>query len=104
MFFFPGFEAIACVVSLLFGVQCPSQPAAKRALPSVATPVTAPACGATFTGSVSVTITTATPGAQIRYALDSWSVTETSALYSGPVVITSSTTVCAGVQERDGSE
>src|SRR5436190_2156190 len=95
MFFFPGFEAIAGVVSLLFGVQCPSQPAAKRALPSVATPVTAPACGATFTGSVSVTITTATPGAQIRYALDSWSVTETSALYSGPVVITSSTTLSA---------
>ena len=95
MFFFPGFAAIACAVSLLFGVQCPSQPAAKRALPSVATPVIAPARAGTFTGSVSVTITTATPGAQIRYALDSWSVTEASALYSGPVVITSSATLYA---------
>ena len=50
---------------------------------------------ATYTGSVSVTMNTATTGSQIRYTLDGSEPNSGSALYSGPIVLTSTTTLKA---------
>jgi hypothetical protein len=61
----------------------------------VATPTFSPAAG-TFTNSVSVTISTTTGGASIRYTTDGSTPTETNGtLYSGAVVINATTTLKA---------
>src|SRR2546426_4910554 len=62
---------------------------------AVATPVLNPAAGTKFKDSLSVSITTATAGAQIRYTTDGWDPSEASPLYSGPVIFNWSTTVKA---------
>jgi len=57
---------------------------------TVATPEFSPN-GGSFEGSVSVSITTATPGATLRYTTNGAQPTEASASYAGPLVLTSST-------------
>ena len=56
---------------------------------TVATPTFSPA-GGTYTGSVSVTISTATSGATIRYTLDGSTPTTSSPIASGPVTLIAS--------------
>src|SRR5262249_20214562 len=60
----------------------------------VSQPVITPP-GGTFTGSVSVTITVATPGAEIHYTLDGTDPTQASPLYAGALTISADTTVKA---------
>ena len=62
--------------------------------PTVAPPVISPA-GATFTGSQSVTITEATPNAQIYYPTDGSTPPVNSTLYSGGITVTSNETITA---------
>jgi len=63
-----------------------------EAQPVVATPVFQPN-GGTFTDSISVTITCATPGAEIRYTINAGYPSATSPLYTQPLVITNSGTI-----------
>ncbi len=63
-------------------------------LPSVATPTITPA-GGTFTASASVTLSTATAGATIRYTLDGSDPTAASAAYTQALALSSSATVKA---------
>jgi uncharacterized repeat protein (TIGR03806 family) len=63
-------------------------------LPTVATPVITPGTGS-FSGPVWVQITSATPGAQIRYTTDDSAPTGVSMLYSGAFPLGSTTTVRA---------
>jgi hypothetical protein len=51
--------------------------------------------GATFTNSVNVSLSTATPGAQIFYTLDGSTPTAASASYSAPFTVTNTTAVRA---------
>ena len=51
--------------------------------------------GGTFAGSVSVTLSTPTPGAQVRYTTDGTTPTDSSSSYSAPLVLTATTTVQA---------
>jgi uncharacterized protein (DUF1800 family) len=61
----------------------------------VAPPVMAPPPGS-YSGSQSITLATSTPGAQIRYTTDGTTPTSTTgALYSGPVAVSSTTTIKA---------
>ena len=100
MFFFPGFGAIACMISLFFGVQCSSpQPATHvpthaTALRPVAAPLLNPGSGASFTDSIAVSMT-APPGAEIRYTLDGAPVSQYSRLYTAPVILSTSTRLSA---------
>ncbi len=61
---------------------------------TVATPVINPNGGA-FSGSVSVTLSTSTAEASIRYTTDGTNPTAASALYTAPLTITSSLTIRA---------
>jgi len=60
----------------------------------VATPVISPA-GGTYSAAQSVTITDATPGAAIHYTMDGTTPTATSTVYSGPIAVSSTTTIRA---------
>ncbi len=63
-------------------------------LPTAATPTISPN-GGSFTGSVLVSMTTATAGAAIRYTSDGSSPTASSTLYSAPFTLANSATVKA---------
>lgn len=62
--------------------------------PPAAMPTISPS-GGSFVGSVSVSISTATAGATIRYTTNRTDVTESSPIYSGPILVTASTTIRA---------
>jgi hypothetical protein len=62
--------------------------------PAVASPVISPG-STSFTGSIQVKITDATPGAKIYYTLDGTAPSTASALYAGPITVNSSETVTA---------
>jgi hypothetical protein len=51
--------------------------------------------GGTFTGRVEVTLSSTTPGAEIRYTTDHSEPTDTSSLYEGPITLTDTTTLKA---------
>ena len=57
-----------------------------------AMPLIAPASG-TFTGEMKITLTSATPGAHIRYTLDGTEPGDTSLLFRPPLILTSSATL-----------
>ncbi len=59
---------------------------------TVSTPVFQPASGTAFSGSLSVTISCATSGAEIRYTTDGSEPHSGSTLYTAPLTITASTT------------
>jgi hypothetical protein len=61
----------------------------------VATPSFSPSPYASYSGSVMVTITTATSGATIRYTLNGGDPTSSSAIYTGPLTLTSTSTLRA---------
>jgi hypothetical protein len=60
----------------------------------VATPTFSPAAG-TYVSSVTVTITTGTPGATIHYTTDGGTPTTSSTVYTGPITLTQSATIRA---------
>jgi hypothetical protein len=63
--------------------------------PQVASPTFSPAAG-TYTSVVTVTISSATSGASIRYTTDGSTPTETAGtLYSGPITVSATTTINA---------
>lgn len=62
--------------------------------PTAATPTFSPGTE-TFTGSVVVTISTATSGATIHYTTNGTTPTSSSTVYSGPITLTANTTVQA---------
>jgi alpha-tubulin suppressor-like RCC1 family protein len=61
----------------------------------VATPIATPG-GGTYGSAQSVTLSTTSPGAQLRYTLDLSTPTSNSTLYSGPIAIGSTTTLKVG--------
>jgi len=61
---------------------------------TVATPTFSPA-GGSFSAAQTVTITTATSGASIRFTVDGSTPTASSTLFSGPISVTSSQTIKA---------
>ncbi|OBP13695.1 hypothetical protein A5320_17395 [Rheinheimera sp. SA_1] len=65
-----------------------------KALAAVAAPIFSPN-GGTHSAPVSVTLATATSGAQIRYTIDGSDVTASSPLYSTPFMVTANTMVKA---------
>ena len=60
-----------------------------------------PESGATFTDSISVTLSPGKAGLPIRYTLDGSTPTANSALYTGPIILTQTTTIRA-VTVTDG--
>ncbi len=60
-----------------------------------ATPQFTPPSGTIFSTSLEVTLACATPGATIRYTTDSLEPTETSTLYTAPIILSDTTTVKA---------
>ena len=64
-------------------------------IPKVATPIFAPA-GGTYTGSVTVAISCATPGATILYALGTSSINATNfSVFTSPLLLTTTTVIMA---------
>ena len=69
---------------------------------SVIQPVIANPASGTFVGSVKVSLTTNTPGAEILYTLDGLDPIENGATYATPITISEDTTVKAVVKTDDG--
>ena len=86
----PAHTAPEFGVFVVMRPQDPSQPQPQ----TVATPSFSPA-GGTFTAPVSVSLTSSTPGATIRYTTDGSLPTTGSQSYSGPFTISATTTVQA---------
>ncbi|WP_027671826.1 chitobiase/beta-hexosaminidase C-terminal domain-containing protein [Rheinheimera baltica] len=63
-------------------------------IPTAAEPVFSPP-GGNYLTSKSVTVTSRTPGATIRYTLNNTAVTSSSAIYSAPLLITKNTLIRA---------
>lgn len=61
---------------------------------TLAAPTVAPAAGA-YTTSVSITMSSAQPGAEVRYTTNNTAPTTSSMLYTGPITLTATTTVRA---------
>jgi hypothetical protein len=72
-----------------------------QSAPPTEPPQFAPAPGP-YVGSVAVTLTTATSGAVIYYTTDGSTPTRSSTVYSGPILVTRTTTITA-IAELDGS-
>lgn len=89
-------SAFALIPAILL-VSCGPLP-----LPKVETPLISPA-GGTFTESVQVTISCATDGAVIRYTLDGMPPADADPVYSGPLTVGASLTVCASAA-KEGME
>jgi hypothetical protein len=62
---------------------------------TVATPTFTPASGTSFTSTLSVTIADSTPGSTIYYTTNGSTPTTSSAIYSGAITLSASTTVNA---------
>jgi hypothetical protein len=62
---------------------------------TAATPTMTPASGTSFSSTLSVSITDATPAASIYYTTDGSAPTTSSSVYSGPITIKATTTVNA---------
>jgi hypothetical protein len=62
---------------------------------TAATPVFTPASGTTFSSTLSVSIVDTTPGATIYYTTNGAAPTTSSAVYSGPISVSATTTVMA---------
>jgi hypothetical protein len=85
----------AVLGGLFFGGTASTVPQTPTPAPAqVAAPSIAPQ-GGTFSGSVSVTLATATSGAAIRYTVDGSTPGASSPLYSSPFTLTASSTVRA---------
>jgi len=78
----------------MFAVHWPADPGCTGGTVMVGTPSFNPAPG-TYTGSAVVSISCATSGAAIRYTTDGSTPTSGSTQYSGPITITSTTTIKA---------
>ncbi len=72
----------------------PSSASSASFTPTVAIPEVSPP-GGTFNGSVEITISSVTPGAEIRYTLDGSTPDAGSPAYTTPITLTTSTTVKA---------
>jgi len=62
---------------------------------AVATPVFTPVAGTLFINALAVTVTCSTASSEIRYTLDGTTPIPTSSLYTGPIILTTNTTVNA---------
>jgi hypothetical protein len=90
--------ALACIVPLAFIGGCGSGSSGgnSTAPPNpAATPTLTPASGTSFSSTLSVSITDATPAATIYYTTDGSAPTTSSSVYSGPITIKATTTVNA---------
>jgi Chitobiase/beta-hexosaminidase C-terminal domain/FG-GAP-like repeat/Beta xylosidase C-terminal Concanavalin A-like domain len=63
--------------------------------PTVATPTLSPASGTNFSSTLSVSIADSTPGATIYYTTNGSTPTTSSAVYSGPITLSATTTIQA---------
>jgi hypothetical protein len=92
-----GFKALTARAIDANGLAGVSNPANVTVVPSstiVSDPTISPA-GGTFSGQASITLSTATTGAKLRYTLDGSAPTAASPLYTGPINITKSGTLAA---------
>ncbi len=72
-----------------------------RSVPATANTPTISPNGGLFTGTQSVTLQSATPGAEIHYTLDGGDPDQASALYAGPLTLSATTTLRARAFRAD---
>ena len=91
--------ALACIVQLSLMAGCGSGSSGGNSTtapnPTAATPTFTPASGTSFSSTLSVSITDATPAATIYYTTDGSAPTTSSSVFSGPITIKATTTVNA---------